>query len=51
MPTAPVSRGAEGAGSVVDVLQDELVDPFEVVEVEIACYGLCFAGSVMPYLL
>ncbi len=34
--------GAEGAGPVVDVLQDELVDLFEVVEVEIAWDGLCF---------
>lgn len=32
--------GAEGAGPVVDVLQDELVDLFEVVEVEIAWDGL-----------
>lgn len=31
---------AEGVGPAVDVLQDELVDLFPVVEVEIACDGL-----------
>ncbi len=33
-------EGAEGAGPVVDVLQDELANFFEVFEVEISCDGL-----------
>ena len=32
--------GAEGACPVVDVLQDELVDLFQMIEVEITCDGL-----------
>ncbi|EQM32309.1 hypothetical protein M2405_001721 [Rhodococcus erythropolis] len=34
--------GAEGSCPVVDVLQDKLLELFEVVEVEIAGGGLCF---------